>query len=330
MHKLQLIYYPIMISLLLSSQVCAERQRIAALDHIWSNPPHEIKDLNDIADNLQLSALLSGHSDFCGDFQTPPTRENSVPDIAIHMKKIANHQLTQRFIPSSADPLKIDSLMTGISYRVNQQLSIEGTMIGQVATFKKQQDWESQEPASETVISPSFTMAALYRLSENTQIDAVYHQGLEYELVLAGQQQDFTSRSPQKIGLGVQHFISNELTLAVRADWQKWSSVDDEYDDIYSAGTAVSYQLNNWTLASALSVDTPLLAIENNNPLSAIEPQWHLGFSGTRKINNLISFDLEYQYQSLSEFEMNRDISGQNSSADSQERVHFISTKLSF
>ena len=336
MNKSQLIYYPIMTSLLLSSNVCAERLRIAAFGDSWSNTPSVIKGINDITDNLPLSARLSGSSDFPRYFINSSTTKSSVPEISIHIEKKANNLLTEHFISSAADNPSVDSLMTGISYRINEQLSIQGSMIGQVVTFKKPQvatNWEGQEPISEPTINPSFAMTALYRLSDSTQISAVYNQGSKYDLALADQQQvltSLTSRSPQQIALGMQHHINNELAFAVSADWQKWGSIDAHYHDLYSAGTAVSYQLKHWTLASAFSIDTPLLAIENNNPLSALEPQWNLGVSGTRKINEQISVGLTYQYQALSELEINGDFRGQNSGPDNQEYVHFISTSLRF
>ncbi|HEY5715636.1 MAG TPA: hypothetical protein VIS54_04425 [Psychromonas sp.] len=322
MHKLQLIYYPILSGLLLSGNTCAERLHVS--------------EFGDITDNLHLSTVISSSSYFPSDTLNRTDAVNHATEIKIHLEKTANNLLAEHFAPNAVDSLSVNSLMTTLSYRVNEQLSIEGSMIEQIATLKKQQfagDWDGQERISDADINASFAVQGLYQISDSTQLSAVYNQGSDSNLLLAEKQQEaisLTSRSPQKIALGVQHHINNELALAVNANWQKWSSIDPNYDDIYSAGTAVSYQLKNWTLASAFSIDTALADIENSNPLSAIEAQWNLGFSGTRKINNQLSVGLAYQYQSLSELEINGALGGQYGGPENQQGIHFISTSLSF
>ena len=336
MNKSQLIYYPIMTCLLLNSNVCAERLRITAFGDSQINTPSVTKPINDSADDLPLSARLSRSPDFPSHFINSSTTKSSVPKISIHIEKKANNLLTEHFIPSAPYNPSVDSLMTGISYQINEQLSVEGSMVGQVTTLKKPHistGWWAQKSVSKATMTPSFAMVAIYQLSDTTQISALYNQGSESDLVLAEKPQALTllpNRSPQKIVLGVQHHLNNELALAVNANWQKRSSIDTHYDDLYSAGTAVSYQLKHWTLASTFSIDTPLLAIKNNNPLSALEPQWNLAISGTRKINERLSVGLTYQYQALSELEISGYFRGQNSGPDNQEYVHFISTSLRF
>ena len=93
-------------------------------------------------------------------------------------------------------------------------------MVGQVTTLKKPHistGWWAQKSVSKATMTPSFAMVAIYQLSDTTQISALYSQGSESDLVLAEKPQALTllpNRSPQKIVLGVQHHLNNELALA--------------------------------------------------------------------------------------------------------------------
>jgi len=329
MHKLNSLYCTILISLLVSGNAFADLLPLPQHQALEARTPAAFKD---ITDNLYLSSFITTASDFSRQSKTDILSADSI----IQVEKVNYNSITDRFNPGTADNLSIDNLITTGSYQVNEQLSVEGSLISQIATLQTNHPaayWENQETYSDTNISPSFAMAAIYQPSDKTQIGVSYNQAASYNLEQPNKQAGLTSlsvNSPQKLELGVQHHINNELALAVNANWQKWSGIDAEYDDSYSAGTAVSYQLKNWVLASAFSVDTTQLGAEKKDSQSAMDAQWNLGFGGTRKINNRMSVGVTYQYHSFSDVEISADLNGQNGGIDFQQGVHFISTSLRF
>jgi long-chain fatty acid transport protein len=188
--------------------------------------------------------------------------------------------------------------------------------------------------------TPLFALASRYHFTDSTQMALRYNNGLTDELnpIPLNIRGSKTSRT-DIVELAVQHKFNNDLALIANANWKNWDSdenydnasynniKDGSYNDTFGAGTAISYQLDSWTLQTGVSIDTNPF---NNNNISSsllgIDEQWRLGFGGIKKLNANMSLGMSYQYQSLGSTK----VSEEGMPTYSDDNIHFITTTLSF
>lgn len=233
---------------------------------------------------------------------------------------------------------KIDSNLIGFvnltastSYQLNNQLSLGASLVGQVAVLETNLYSNTSDDAtlSGSNIAPTFNLAAMYQVTDITNLGITYHHKAEHDLDLSrNNSADSTVEVnwPTMVELGLQHDFDDKLSMMLSASWQQWSDFSDKYDDTYGAGVALSYQLNDWTIQTGVSVDSSPVSAENRDPLLPLAQQWRVGVGGSKTLSNGMILGIAYQYQSLGDAEIDNTISGHYS----ENEVHFITTSLSF
>lgn len=233
-------------------------------------------------------------------------------------------------------------LNPSVAYKVNEQLSIGfGLMIEYMQVELDMaipsvgippninNDGKINADIDDT--SMGFNLGLMYDVSQSTRLGLTYWSEIEHHLdgdisvkaataPIAGTEKLGTNFvMPQRLSLGLQQSLSNELTLLADVAWEDWSSMDANtlnntisiprnWDDTWHYAVGMNYQLDTkWLLQAGIAYDTDPTNAKDRRADMAVDEQTRYAIGAEYQYGEETSFGISYQYTDLGDAKIDND-----------------------
>ncbi len=182
-----------------------------------------------------------------------------------------------------------------------------------------------------------FTLSAMYDLSDSTFVSANYKSQIDHKYKLKAKRLPVNKAQktswPAIYDLGLSHNLTDQLTLKLRAAYEKWDAYgkadDKDMENVRSFGAALSYIRDRWTFQTGVRYDTEMMKTRNMKPDLAVGRQWAVGFGAEKQLNNNHRLGLAYEYRDMDQPRVEFEGVGVEGKY-TKNRLHFLSLSYAY
>ncbi|GAD01700.1 OmpP1/FadL family transporter [Agarivorans albus] len=240
------------------------------------------------------------------------------------------------------------NLHLAAAYQVNDKLHLGGALVVQhlmTSVDLNLGDINANGDVSST--AASFIFSGMYQLNPQTLLSANYkhrvdHQDTHLDLDVSNDQSiplDVGVVWPSRLDLGISHSLSNQFTVKAMTGVEKWSdfnSAELDANNVFSVGTALAYQANDWVYQAGVRYDSPMFDTEDMVPELTISQNWSAGIGAEKTRRNGHRFGVAYEYRHLGNHDVNYSMSEQTNRYSyfdgrvTENRIHVLSFSYAY